>query len=273
MGYLDVNDGTRIFYKDWGVGQPIVFCHGWPLNADAWDSQMFFLGQRGYRVVAHDRRSHGRSSQTWSGNDMDTYADDLAAVMAKLDLHDAVLVGHSTGGGEVARYLGRHGSSRVRKAVLIGAVPPVMVQSDTNAEGLPISVFDTMRAGFLNDRSQFFKDLSSPSYGFNLPNAKISEGVRDNFWLQGMSGGVKGEYDCIKAFSETDFTNDLKTIDVPVLLLHGDADQIVPITDSSVLSAKLISNATLKVYPGLPHGMCQTHADQITVDLSDFISA
>jgi non-heme chloroperoxidase len=273
MPTITTKDGTSIYYKDWGTGQPIVFSHGWPLNADAWDAQMLFLGQHGYRVIAHDRRSHGRSTQTWDGNEMDTYADDLAQLFEALDLNNAIMIGHSTGGGEVAHYLGRHGTKRVAKAALIGAVPPIMLQTEANPGGLPISVFDGIRAGVVADRSQFFKDLSLPFYGYNLPEAKISEGVRENFWLQGMLGGHKGEYDCIKAFSETDFTEDLKKIDIPVLVLHGDADQIVPYKDAGVLSAKLLPKATLKIYPGYPHGMCTTHADDINADLLAFIQS
>jgi non-heme chloroperoxidase len=264
-------DGTKIYFKDWGTGQPVVFSHGWPLTADAWDAQMLFLGQNGYRVIAHDRRGHGRSSQPWNGNDMNTYADDLAELFENLDLKNAILVGHSTGGGEVARYIGRHGSKRVAKAVLIGAVPPLMLKTDNNPGGLPISVFDGIRAGVVTDRSQFFKDLSLPFYGYNRSNAKTSQGVRDSFWLQGMQVSIKGAYDCIKAFSETDFTEDLKKIDVPTLILHGDDDQIVPIGDSASLSAKLVKNSKLKVYPGAPHGMCTTIADQVNADLLAFI--
>ena len=270
---ITVKDGTTIFYKDWGKGQPVVFSHGWPLNADAWDAQMLYLGSRGFRVIAHDRRGHGRSGQTWDGNEMDTYADDLATLFEALDLKKAVMVGHSTGGGEVARYIGRHGSKRVAKAVLISAVPPVMVKSEKNPGGLPIEVFDGIRAGVLNDRSQFFRDLSLPFFGYNRPGAKISEGVRENFWFQGMRGGVKGEYDCVKAFSETDFTEDLKKIDVPTLVMHGDDDQIVPYLDAGALSAKLVKNAQLKVYPGFPHGMPIIHADQINPDLLAFINS
>ncbi|RXH57581.1 alpha/beta fold hydrolase [Granulicella sibirica] len=273
MNTITVKDGTTIYYKDWGTGQPIVFSHGWPLNADAWDAQMLFLGQQGYRVIAHDRRSHGRSSQTWSGNEMDTYADDLAALFDTLDLKNAVMVGHSTGGGEVARYLGRHGSRRVAKAVLIGAVPPLMLKTGANPGGLPLSVFDGIRAGVVNDRSQFFLDLSMPFYGYNRPGAKISEGVKENFWFQGMQSGVKGCYDCIKAFSETDFTEDLKKIDIPTLVLHGEDDQIVPFPDSGAMTARLVKNAKLKVFPGYPHGMCQIHADDINAELLAFIKS
>lgn len=273
MNTITTKDGTIIYYKDWGKGSPIVFSHGWPLTADAWDAQMLFLGQHGYRVIAHDRRSHGRSSQTWDGNEMNTYSDDLAQLFEKLDLRNVIMIGHSTGGGEVARYLGRHGTKRVSKAVLIGAVPPLMLKTAKNPGGLPMEAFDQIRAGVVNDRSQFFKDLSLPFYGYNRPGAKISEGVRESFWLQGMMGGVKGEYDCIKAFSETDFTEDLKKIDIPVLVMHGDDDQIVPFPDSAPLTAKLLKRATLKVYPGFPHGMCTTHADQINRDLLAFIQA
>lgn len=270
---ITTTDGTQIFYKDWGEGQPIVFSHGWPLTADDWDAQMLFFGQQGYRVIAHDRRGHGRSSQTWNGNEMDTYADDLAALFEALDLKDAVMVGHSTGGGEVARYLGRHGSKRVAKAVLVSAVPPIMLKTENNPGGLPISVFDEIRAGVVADRSQSFKDITMPFYGYNREGAKISEGVRDRFWLQGMLGSIKAEYDCIKAFSETDFTEDLKSIDIPTLIMHGDDDQIVPIGAAGILSAKLVKNSTLKIYPGFPHGMCTTHANQINNDLLAFIKA
>ena len=271
MSTITTKDGTTIFYKDWGTGQPIVFSHGWPLTADAWDIQMFVFGNQGYRVIAHDRRGNGRSSQTWDGNDMDHFADDLAALFEHLDLHDAILIGHSTGGGEVARYLGRHGTKRVAKAVLIGAVPPLMLKTDANPGGLPRSAFDEIRAGVAANRPQFYKDLTLPFYGYNRPGAKISEGVREQFWLQGMLGSIKGGYDTIKAFSETDFTEDLKKIDIPTLILHGDDDQIVPIGASAMLSSKLVKNAKLKVYPGLPHGMCTTHADQINSDLLAFI--
>jgi len=270
---ITVKDGTQIYFKDWGSGQPIVFSHGWPLNADAWDAQMVFLASRGYRCIAHDRRGHGRSTQPWNGNEMDTYADDLAALTEALDLRNAIHVGHSTGGGEVARYLGRHGSSRVAKAVLIGAVPPLMLKTPANPGGLPLEVFDQMRAGVAADRSQFFRDLTIPFYGYNRPGAKVSEGVRDSFWLQGMMAGHKSALDCIKAFSETDFTEDLKKIGVPTLILHGDDDQIVPIGASAMLSSKLVKNSTLKVYPGLPHGMCTVNADQINRDLFDFFQA
>jgi non-heme chloroperoxidase len=270
MPALTLKDGTSLYYKDWGKGQPITFSHGWPLNADAWDAQMLFLGQQGYRVIAHDRRSHGRSSQTWDGNDMDTYADDLAELFDHLDLKEAVMVGHSTGGGEVARYLGRHGSTRVAKAVLIGAVPPVMLKSENNPGGLPLDVFDGIRAGVAGNRSQFYKDLTMPFFGYNRPGAKISEGVRENFWLQGMSGGIKGQYECVKAFSETDFNEDLKKIDVPTLVMHGDDDQIVPIADAGMLTAKIVKGAQLKVYKGYPHGMPITHAEEINRDLLAF---
>jgi non-heme chloroperoxidase len=272
--YINVgkeNSGDiNLYYKEWGSGQPIVFSHGWPLSADDWDAQMLFFGQQGYRVIAHDRRGHGRSSQTWEGNEMDTYADDLSALVEHLDLKDAIHVGHSTGGGEVARYIGRHGTKRVALAVLIGAVPPLMLKTEKNPGGLPISAFDSIREGVAGDRSQFYKDLTLPFYGYNRPGAKISEGIREHWWLQGMIGGVKAHYDCIKAFSETDFTEDLKKFDVPTLILHGDDDQIVPIGASALMSAKLIKNSTLKVYPGFPHGMCTTNPDQINADLLAF---
>ncbi len=270
---ITTKDGTTIYYKDWGTGQPVVFSHGWPLSADDWDAQMLFFGQKGFRVIAHDRRGHGRSSQTWDGNEMNTYADDLAALAEKLDLKNAIHVGHSTGGGEVARYIGRHGTKRVAKAVLIGAVPPLMLKTEKNPGGLPLSVFDSIRAGVAGDRSQFYKDITLPFYGYNRPGARISEGVRGHWWLQGMMGGVKAHYDCIKAFSETDFTGDLKRFDVATLILHGDDDQIVPIGASGLMSAKIVKNAKLKVYPGFPHGMCTTNADQINADLLDFIKA
>jgi non-heme chloroperoxidase len=274
MPYIKVGkenaSDIEIFYKDWGKGQPIVFSHGWPLSADDWDAQMLFFGRQGYRVIAHDRRGHARSSQTWDGNDMDTYADDLAALTEHLDLKDAIHVGHSTGGGEVARYIGRHGTKRVAMAVLIGAVPPLMLKTEKNPGGLPISALDSIRDGVAGDRSQFYKDLTLPFYGYNRPGARISEGIREHWWLQGMMGGIKAHYDCIKAFSETDFTEDLKKFDVPTLILHGDDDQIVPIGASALMSAKIVKNSTLKVYPGFPHGMCTTHQDQINADLLAF---
>ena len=270
MATITTKDGTQIFYKDWGQGQPIVFSHGWPLTADDWDAQMLFFGLHGYRVIAHDRRGHGRSAQTWDGNDMNTYADDLAQLFETLNLTNVIMVGHSTGGGEVARYLGRHGTKRVAKAVLIGAVPPLMLKTDKNPGGLPISVFDGLRTALMQNRPQFYKDLTLPFYGFNRAGAKISEGIRQHWWLQGMMGGVKAHYDCIKAFSETDFTEDLKKIDIPTMIMHGDDDQIVPIGASGLMSARIVENATLKVYPGFPHGMATTHAAQINNDLLVF---
>ena len=274
MDTFTTKDGVQIFYKDWGNGQPVVFHHGWPLSADDWDAQMMYFLAQGYRVIAHDRRGHGRSTQTADGNEMDTYAADVAQLAAHLDLRNAIHVGHSTGGGEVARYVARYGAGRVAKAVLIGAVPPVMVKSATNPGGLPIEVFDGFRAALVANRAQFFHDVpAGPFYGFNRPNAKVSEGVIDNWWRQGMMGGAKAHYDCIKAFSETDFTGDLKTIEVPVLIMHGDDDQIVPIADSAILAAKLVKNGTLKVYPGLPHGMCTTHPDLINPDLLRFFKS
>jgi non-heme chloroperoxidase len=271
MPTINTKDGTTIFYKDWGKGQPIVFSHGWPLTADDWDGQMMYYGQGGYRVIAHDRRGHGRSGQTWDGNDMNAYADDLAELTEKLDLHDAIHVGHSTGGGEVARYIGRHGTKRVAVAVLISAVPPLMVKTEKNPLGTPISVFDGLRAAYIENRAQFYKDITLPFYSYNRPGAKISEGIRDKWWLQGMMGGVKAGYDCIKAFSETDFTEDLKKFDVPTLILHGEDDQIVPIAASGPQSAKLVKGSVLKTYPGFPHGMPTTNADQINADLLAFI--
>jgi non-heme chloroperoxidase len=271
MPMLTVKDGTEIFYKDWGKGQPLVFHHGWPLSADDWDNQMMFFLGHGYRVIAHDRRGHGRSTQTEHGNEMDTYAADVAELVAKLDLRNAVHIGHSTGGGEVARYVARYGKGRVAKAVLLSSVPPVMLRSDKNPGGLPMEVFDSIRQGTAFNRAQFYQDITLPFYGYNRPGAKISQGIRDNWWRQGMMGGIKAHYDCIKAFSETDFTEDLKAIGVPVLVMHGEDDQIVPFADAGALSVRLVKNGTLKSYPGYPHGMFVTHADVINQDLLAFI--
>jgi len=271
MPTITTKDGMQIYFKDWGSGQPVVFSHGWPLSADAWEDQMVFLGSHGYRCIAHDRRGHGRSSQPWNGNDMDTYAADLATLVETLDLTNAIHVGHSTGGGEVARYIGRFGTKRVAKAVLIGAVPPLMLKTAANPDGLPMEAFDQIRAGVIKDRSQFFKDLTMPFYGANRPGANVSHGLRDSFWLQGMQAGFKGVIDCIKAFSETDFTKDLEKFDVPTLIIHGDDDQIVPIGASALLSARLVKGATLKIYPGAPHGLCSTHKDRVNADLLAFL--
>jgi non-heme chloroperoxidase len=273
MSTFTTKDGTQIYYKDWGSGQSVVFSHGWPLSADAWEDQMVFLGNHGYRCIAHDRRGHGRSAQPWDGNEMDTYADDLAELVQKLDLKDAIHVGHSTGGGEVARYIGRYGTGRVSKAVLIGAVTPLMLKTPANPGGTQIEAFDQIRSGVLADRSQFFKDLSAPFYGANRPGAKVSQGLLDSFWLQGMMAGFKGVIDCIKAFSETDFNDDLKKFDIPTLIMHGDDDQIVPIGASAMMSSKIVKNSFLKVHPGLSHGMCSVNKDQINADLLAFFQA
>jgi non-heme chloroperoxidase len=271
MSTITASDGTQIYYKDWGQGPVVTFSHGWPLSSDAWDGQMLFLAQQGFRVIAHDRRGHGRSSQASSGNDMDGYADDLAAVIEALDLKDATLVGHSTGGGEVARYIGRHGTKRVKKAVLIAAVPPIMLQTAENPEGLPMKVFDEIRAGLTGDRSQYYKDLAIAFYGSNRPGAKVSQGILDQFWLWSMQAGLKNAYESIKAFSETDFTEDLKKIDVPTLVMHGEDDQIVPVHDSARKSARLIKGAKEIYYPGAPHGLTATHQDQVNADLLAFL--
>lgn len=271
MPKVKTRDGTEIFYKDWGDGQPVVFSHGWPLTADAWDGQMVFLGTQGYRVIAHDRRSHGRSDQTWIGNDMDTYADDLATLIEALDLKDAVLVGHSTGGGEVAHYIGRHGTARVAKVVLVGAVPPLMLKTEANPGGLPIEVFDGIRKGTFDNRAQFFRDLALPFYGYNRAGAEVSEGVQESFWLQGMMGGIKGQLDCIREFSEVDYTEDLKRIDVPTLIVHGDDDQIVPISAAGLRTAEIVRGALLKIYEGGDHGLPTTHQDAVNADLLAFL--
>lgn len=273
MNTITTQDGTEIYYKDWGSGVPVVFSHGWPLNADAWENQMVFLASQGYRCIAHDRRGHGRSSQPWTGNNMDTYADDLADLIETLELTGITLVGHSTGGGEVARYIGRHGTRRVAKVVLLGSVTPLMLKTEANPNGLPITAFDDIRAGVSADRAQFFKDLTTPFYGTNRPDAKVSQGIRDAFWFQGMQGGLKNELDSIKAFSETDFTDDLMKFDIPTLIIHGDDDQIVPIEASAHIAAKRIKGAILKIYKGAPHGIADTHKDQLNVDLLRFLSA
>jgi non-heme chloroperoxidase len=273
MTYLTLRDGTQLYYKDWGTGQPVVFSHGWPLDADAWEDQMLFLAAKGYRCIAHDRRGNGRSSQPWDGNDMDHFADDLAELVRQLDLRDAIHVGHSTGGGEVARYIGRHGTERVAKAVLISSVPPLMLKTPANPGGLPIEVFDQIRASIQADRSQYWKDLSAPFYGANREGSKVSQGLRDSFWMQGMLAGIKACYDCVKAFSETDQNEDLKKMNVPTLFIHGDDDQIVPIADSSMLSVKLVPNGRLEIYKGAPHGLCSTMKDRVNADLLAFFSA
>lgn len=273
MNSITTQDGTEINFKDWGTGLPVVFSHGWPLNADAWEKQMVFLAAHGYRCIAHDRRGHGRSSQPYGGNDMDTYADDLSELITALNLSNITLVGHSTGGGEVARYIGRHGTKRVAKAVLVGAVTPLMLKTAANPGGLGIDTFNTIRDGVATDRAQFFMDLATPFYGANRPGAKISQGIRSAFWLQGMLGGLKNELDCIKAFSETDFTDDLKKFDVPTLIIHGDDDQIVPIAASAIATSKLIKHAILKVYAGAPHGLAHTHEDQLNADLLEFLAS
>jgi non-heme chloroperoxidase len=270
MPTITTKDGAKIFYKDWGTGQPVVFSHGWPLNADAWDEQLYFMAEHGFRAIAHDRRGHGRSTQTWNGNEMNTYADDLASLVEALDLKNAIHVGHSTGGGEVAHYIGRHGTKRVAKAVLLDAVPPLMVRTPDNPDGMPLEAFDQMRAALSKDRSQFYKDLSIMFYGANRPGSKVSQGVHDAFWLMCMQCGFVASYECVKAFSATDFREDLKKFDVPTLVIHGDDDQIVPITVGGLRSSKMIKGAVLKVYPGAPHGLTATHRDQLHADLLEF---
>jgi non-heme chloroperoxidase len=272
-GHVSTKDDVAIFFKDWGKGQPVVFSHGWPLNADAWDDQLMFVAGNGYRAIAHDRRGHGRSSQSWDGNDLDTYADDLSQLMETLDLRDVVLVGHSTGGGEVTRYIGRHGTSRVAKVLLVGAIPPLMVKTEANPEGLPIEAFDAIRDGLSKDRSEFYRELSAPFYGANRPGSTVSQGLRDQFWLQSMQVGIKAAYDCVKAFSETDLTMDLQAIDVPTLIIHGDDDQIVPIGASAMKSSKIVKGAQLKVYPGAPHGLTSTLKDKFNADLLAFLKS
>jgi len=272
MGMITMQDGTQIYYKDWGSGQPVVFSHGWPLCSDSWEAQMMFLASNGYRCIAHDRRGHGRSSQPWNGNEMDTYADDLSELIEMLDLEGAVLIGFSAGGGEIARYIGRHGTKRISKAALISAVPPLMLKTANNPDGLPIAVFDQIRLNAVADRSQLYKDFAGgPFFGANREGSKVSQGMIDSFWLQGMQSGHKNAYDCIKAFSETDFTEDLKKFDVPTLILHGDDDQIVPIAASALRSAKLVRNATLKIYEGAPHGLAETHKERLNNDLLEFL--
>jgi non-heme chloroperoxidase len=273
MSTITTRDSAKIFYKDWGKGQPIVFAHGWPLSSDAWDSQMLFFGQHGYRVVAHDRRSHGRSDQTWNGNNMNQFADDLADLIVQLNLDNIIIIGHSMGGGEVARYIGRHGTSRVAKVVLVGAVPPLMLKTPANPEGTPLEVFDGIRSGTAGVRSQFYKDVAMPFYGFNREGAKSDDGLRNAFWLQGMQGGIKGQYDCIHEFSELDYTDDLRKIDKPTLIIHGDDDQIVPIKASAEKSAKLVKGAQLKIFPGGSHGLAQTEADKFNAEVLAFVKA
>ncbi len=273
MGSITTQDGTSIYYKDWGSGQPVVFSHGWPLNADAWDDQMLFVASHGYRAIAYDRRGHGRSSQPWDGNDMDTFANDLAALIEQLDLHDAVLVGHSAGGGDVARYIGHHGTARLAKVVLVDAIPPLLLKTEANPGGTPIEAFDGQRQALLADRSQFYKDISAPFYGANKPGSTVSQGVLDTFWLWSMQAGIKGAFDGIKAFSETDFTEDLKRFDIPTLIIHGGDDQFVPVNDTAVLTSKMVKGAILKIYPGAPHGLPTTHKDQFNEDLLSFLKS